>query len=172
MDLVQTLKDIDIQIFRSLVRDIAGIHSAQVGPSSDRSVVTEMILVCWPAIALVGMLCFSLGLCMGMMRHTCVYKKEQVQRECKDPDEITFADEEEGQKHTKKSLRYKDIRKRSDKDGKLEVLLPQSQNSKTHFFKECPGLNNANPTLIKTVTVCKFCQRNLKKIWIEERDDE
>ena len=73
-------------------------------------------------------------------------------------------DKKKGQKHNEAGLDAKELRKRYDRQGKIDVFLAKS-GTKVHFVRECPGLNAADFTRIQTRTLCGNClkhQRLLK----------
>ena len=102
---------------------------------------------------------------MGKGWQSFVTKRSQRQNEGKEKLESDIArDKKEGLKHNEAGLDAKELRKRYDRQGKIDVFLAKS-GTKVHLIRGCSGLNAADFTRIQTRTLCGNClkhQRLLK----------
>ena len=71
-------------------------------------------------------------------------------------------DKKEGQKHNEAGLDAKELRKRYDRQGKIDVFLAKS-GTKVHLIRGCSGLNAADFTRIQTRTLCGNCFKNQRR---------
>ena len=126
----------------------------------------EMMLLCWPACALALLICFSCGCYLGRVwQRSLAHKESQRQNESKEKveDEIATEVVKKGLKHKGIYLDAKEMTRRYDREGGIQVYFSQS-GTKVHFVKECQGLNSADFTRIQTRTICKHIRLSCRTL--------
>ena len=129
-----------------------------------------MILMCWPAAAILGLIFSTCGFYVGKWWQSLVTKRLQRQNEGKARLESdTSHDKKEGQRHNEGSLDAKELRRRYDRQGKIDVFLAKS-GTKVHLIRGCSGLNAADFTRIQTRTLCGNCLRHQRLLKDDPED--
>ena len=130
------------------------------GPSSDL-MSHQMLLMCWPCVAILGMILFTLGFYVGKWWQSLATRRLQRQIDGKAVLELDTSQDKKqgGHKHNEGSLDVKELRRRLDRQGKIDVFLAKS-GTKVHFTRGCSGLNAADITRIQTKTLCGNCLRH------------
>ena len=129
-----------------------------------------MILMCWPSVAILGLILFTFGFYVGKGWQSLATRRVQRQIEGKERLESdTSHDKKEGQKHNEAGLDAKELRKRYDRQGKIDVFLAKS-GTKVHLIRGCPGLNAADFTRIQTRTLCGNCLKH-QRLLIEDPEE-
>ena len=133
--------------------------------------VTEMIRMCWPCCAFVAMMIFTLGFYVGKWWQALVTRRLQRQMEGEAAlDSVTS--QKEGQRHKDyESLDVKELRRRLDRQEKIEVFIAKS-GTKVHFIRECPVLKAADVPKIQTKTCCELCLRKQRLLLMTREREE
>ena len=133
-----------------------------------------MLVLCWPICAMIMMIAFLLGCCIGgrlWQRPYVDHKRDQRQRtgSREEKIEIDVAPEivKTGFKH-KENLAAKEVVKRYDKGGSLYL---SKSCTKVHFIRDCPGLNSADHSQIRTIPICLHCLNHQRKAMKFDRED-
>ena len=129
----------------------------------------EDMLLCWPALALALIGCFSLGCCLGKVWGACPHKEGQRQKEYKDTERVGVATEviiKTGSMHRERDLEAKEFIGEYEREGDVTVFLTKT-GTKVHLIKDCPGLNSADLTKMKRITICKHCLRSRRLLKID-----
>ena len=131
-----------------------------------------MIRMCWPCVAILGMILFTLGFYVGKWWQSFATRRLQRQIDGKAVlDSVTSQNKKEGHKHNEESLDVKELRRRLDRQGKIDVFIAKS-GTKVHFIRECPGLNAADITRIQTKTLCGNCLRHQRLLLMTRERQE
>ena len=123
------------------------------GPS-----LKERMVLCWPALAVAMIGCFSLGCCLGKVWEACSHKEGQRQK-----NEVII---KTGAWHKERGLQAKEFIGKCEREGDVTVFLTKT-GTKVHLIKDCPGLNYADLTKMKRTTICKHCLRSRRLVLLK-----